>query len=260
MKRAVFRCWYEDDGGKYGRKISRGRYQVIEWIDVWSACGQDAEDGPRYSVELSEIDLDAIGEVNKTRALESCGWIQNPPASGLNEPMIVEALHGYGCRAPLGSWNGNSLKKLMAQARQRASELDDAQAHEEALSQPVNALGATAREYMQGDLMSAVDRGCREGRANAQIVAKMHGVKQEDIDAVNGKPLPQGVCASINLHRIDSDDPLAFVTGYMDAMAGAGLADGPDFKRKDLAKEYIRGYQLGVDVKAGDKPRPEWER
>jgi hypothetical protein len=52
-------------------------------------------------------------------------------------------------------------------------------------------------------------------------------------------------------HKIPSDDPLPFARGYT-----IGFMDKEC--EKDVSIEYIRGYELGVEVRLGTKPRPDF--
>ena len=114
---------------------------------------------------------------------------------------------------------------------------------------------------MHGDIMSAMERGVQKGDATAKIMAKMHGVTPENIEAVEkaGPRATGSIHASIRMGAIPSDDPLAFSMGFMNAMAGRGL-DQPGTTREELAEAYIAGHKLGWAVRAGDVPRPDWIR
>jgi len=228
MARAVFRRLYEDNpGGKYARRVGHERWQTIEWTDMDDACGRDNEGEPRYVVELSEIDLLATSDVQRQSALDCCG-IDLPAAQ--HEQVLVEALHDYGARAPLDSWSGNNLRRLLRAARKRAAEIEaDADERDAVLSRPVNRLGSTAREFAQGDFRSAIDRAARA----------------------------ESAAISVDLHTVPSDDPLAFCVGLTRGLSGHGLEIDD---RRDLAPEYVRGYQFGVDVRAGRIAAPSWVR
>ncbi len=241
-KRAVFKQWYEDTpGGKYVRRVGTGRYHIIEWTDMDDACGSDNEGHPRYVVELSEVDVTATPAETLQSAIESCGWEGIPD----NPEAQAETLHSYGARAPLHSGSGNNLRKIMRKARAASLELtEDPDVYDEAMSRPVNALGSTAREFMQGDINSAMVRGIQQGDAS-----------EETLDRVAASPPSTGaVSIQANLKRVPSDDPLAYVSGFMAGLAGRAL----DEPRNELAPAYVEGYHVGVCVKAGDTPKPEW--
>ncbi len=251
---------WSDYGGKFWRRVAKGagptegRFHVIEVIN-WNEHENDPE--WTYHVELSEVDLDATSDKQLDDALRSC-YGEADALSVEGDPnaaqIKVEALHGYGSRAPLWDRSGNNINKLMKEARAESARLDDPAAHEEAMNRPVNKLGSTAREYAQGDIYSAMTRGVSKGEASAKLMAKIHGASDDDIAAVEGTPIPVGVSFSVNLKKIPSNDPLAYSMGYMHALAGQGLKDN----RNELADAYLEGYRLGTDVKAGRAKSPEW--
>lgn len=238
---ARFKRIYEDTpGGKYLRRVGTDRYHVLEWIDMDDACGSDNAGQPRYVVELSEIDLVEIPDAARQSAIESCGWTDMPDTP----EVLVECLHGYGCAAPLGSWATGNLRRGLRDGRARSAELDDPWEREAAMRRPVNAIGSTAREFMQGDLHSAIDRGVRAGNPNAKLTARIYGASDEAIEAVETEGPRGAVCLTVNLRKLDSDDPIAYAAGLTAGIAGNGCGDGAD--RKDLADEYVRGYRDGV--------------
>jgi len=130
---------------------------------------------------------------------------------------------------------------------------EDTNHYEEKMDRPVNAIGSTARELGSGDIYSAVNRGCRQGKPEAQIMAKMYGVPTEAIEAVKGN-LQTAPVYRIQLNKIPSSDPIAYMAGFTDAVSGQGKAAST----KDLAPAYLEGYRLGSAVKTGNEPKPEW--
>jgi hypothetical protein len=94
------------------------------------------------------------------------------------EIVLTECCVSYGCYAPLDSVSGNSYpERVRAAARRLADELMQNEASlEDKLQSPVNALGSTAREYMQGDFQSAMDRAL-----NPPVRVKQ--VKQKSLSA-----------------------------------------------------------------------------
>lgn len=258
-----------DYGGKFWRKVGAGRYHIIELVNWVDACGEHeaAEVGSTYNVCLSEVDVLAASDEQKTSAARSWGWTledvreqQTGEAWGMTSPMEnpdlmwAEILHSYGARAPLWQENGNNYQKLMRAARLESRDLDDPKTHEAAMNRPVNRLGSTAREFMQNDTASAMVRGVREGSEQAKLIAKMYGVPDKTIEAteVAGPCSAKFLAAGICLGDVPSDDPIAFQAGYLVALSGAGL----DSPRNELADAYIEGYKLGIDVKGGHTPKP----
>ncbi len=222
-----------DYGGTNSRCIGARQFQFVELINMDEACGRDNEGQPKYAVELRLVSLNELSADNIQSALKCCGQehIENP-----SDEIIAECCNSYGCHAPLGSWSGNNARLLMRQAYKLANELaSDAAALDARLERTVNAIGSTAREFMAGDITSAMQRGVEAGSPDARIMAKMYGVPQQVID--DTRPA----------------DWLPYFVGYMDAINGTARSIEPD-----LAPEYGRGFDRGSNVKAGKAPAPGW--
>jgi hypothetical protein len=106
-----------DYGGLWARHISGPEWHVIQfWND-----GDPVGSGDRYGVTLSEV---LLTDERLGAALECTG--QSSYANDPSEPegyrtrLKVEALHTYGARRMLGSFQGNNAHKLLRAAR-RAS-------------------------------------------------------------------------------------------------------------------------------------------
>ena len=218
-------------GGKFYRHTVARQWQFIEVINMDDACGRDNKGQPKYVVELRLVDLDVISESNKKSAINFCG---NGDETVTDE-RIAEMCDSYGCRAPIESWSGNNGNQLVARAKRAANELLDEAILSAALQKPVNKIGSTAAEFMNGDFQSAMVRGVESGNPEARIMAKMHGVDQQVIDDVR------------------PDDFLPYLMGYMAATNGSPKETDPD-----TAPEYFRGYERGENVKAGKCPAPGW--
>lgn len=232
-------------GGGFIRHVAARRFHVIEVTNMDEACGRDNEGQPRYVIELKEINLD---EADVDGALRSCGWkledgivINEHDGSEVasrehTDRVIAESMLGYGGSAPLESWSTNNPCAKLVQARALSRKLEkDSEAWEERMNRPVNKLGSTAREYARGDFDSALARGLLSGDKSSALMAKISG-------KILAPPAP-------------SDDPLAFLAGYMDGKSGGEKADPGD---DDLAPEYIRGFEVGQRVAAGTQMAPEW--
>jgi hypothetical protein len=164
-----------DYGGKWIRKVSPGTFQIIEFMNMDEACGRDNEGQSKYSVELDLVDLNAIGPKEVASALSYIGaegekW----ESDSIREITTAEALHSYGCKAPIEQWNGNNARKLLREARSMAHSLARAaSALAERMDRPVNAIGSTAAEYMRGDINAAISRGVASADPRALLIAKM---------------------------------------------------------------------------------------
>ena len=220
-----------DYGGRNWRCVGNRQFQFIELINMDSACGRDNEGHPKYHVELRFVDLNAISADNLQSALNSCGWQEMPDT----DEAKADCLDSYGCHAPLGQWSGNNARKLMRESYREANSLLDQSALSSAMDKTVNKIGSTAREFMQGDIFSAMQRGCEAGNPDSRITAKMYGIPQNVID--DTRPV----------------DFLPYLMGYMCAMNGGNRETDPD-----TSPEYFRGYERGENVKAGKCPAPGW--
>lgn len=221
-----------DYGGKNYRQSGNRQFQFVELINMDDACGRDNEGKPKYHVELRMVDLDAIPKKEQENAMKSCGY---PYPEDITDITLAEMCDSYGVHASLGQWEGNNARKLLRQAYREANALLQSDALESALEKPVNKIGSTAREMMKGDIFSAMQRGVESGDPSTRIMAKMYGVPQQTIDDVR------------------PDDFLPYLFGYMAGLNGQDKETDPD-----TAKEYFRGYERGVNVRAGNCPAPGW--
>jgi hypothetical protein len=183
---------YTDHGGKWCRHVGGRRYHVIELMNWAETVGEReaAEIGAKYNVSLREVDLTDLGDKPIRDALRSCGWEFAPENGDIEcehngstvcgrweahfDLVIVEACHGQGSAAPIWDENGNSWRKLIRAAMRESRALDNPEAHERAMSRPVNAIGSTAAEYARGDLVSPLKRGEAAGDPKASLIAKMY--------------------------------------------------------------------------------------
>jgi hypothetical protein len=161
-----------DYGGTWIRYVDGRRFHFIEVTNMDDACGRDNDGEPTYVVELSEVDLDGIGDASVASALKSCGWED----MDTDEPdQVAGCLFSYGNKAPLHSETTNNAHAGYRACRKESYSLtSNASAYQARMERPVNALGSSAREYMSGDLNAAVIRGAEVGDQRALIVAKMY--------------------------------------------------------------------------------------
>jgi hypothetical protein len=195
---------FTDYGGKWYREIpgtNSLRFHVIELLNWEEAIGRDAEGGSTYNVDLSEVDLGALSEDTLRSAMDSYGAEMWEPGIGADHAkrqllMLVECCHGYGCKAPLSSEDGNNWRTLMRDAVRESRALDDPKAHARAMAKPVNKIGSTAHEMMRNDFTSAMVRGVESGDPAATLLAKIYrncgyqtlggSLAIEAIDAIEG--------------------------------------------------------------------------
>lgn len=249
-----FQNIYMDVGGKWLRKVAHHRYHMIEMDDVTDH--RDFEFN--YIVDLSEIDLDMVSEKNLGSAKQYCGYEE----IDLDNPEIIaEMLHSYGLKAPIKDWTGNNWHKMFREARKLSYELNDHQKHEEMMNRPVNKIGSTAREFMQGDFRSGMIRGISEGDTAANIMGKMHGMSDEAMNKIKGMNTKVTACQfrmrpSNSPSSVPSDDPLPYTKGFMAGINSAKMENN----REELVPSYIEGYKFGVSVRCGDNPWPDWAK
>lgn len=250
---AGFVRWCDPDGygnGTWGREVSKGLFHVIEVTDI--------KGNPKYVVELCSVDLNEITDKVQAEAKKSCGW----DGAGDEPRVLAEMCHQYGAKALLHSVDTNSRSDGFRACRKESYALSrDASLYEERMSRPVNKIGSSAREAMQGDFTSAMVRGVAEGRPDAKLMAKIHGVPAETVAAIEGagRALVSARVHSVSIHSSELEeasggDPLAYSMGYMRGMSGGGM-DGP---REELAEAYVKGYKRGVSVRLGEQKPPSW--
>lgn len=259
MKRAHFRFLtgdinWQDYGGSFYRRVSPGVYHVMRVMNWVDAVGQReaAEVGYTYNVDLSEIDLRTMTDTQRAEVAQSCGFTPDEVDEMPHAKLVwVDMCHGYGLRAPLWDENGNNLRKLMAECRAESLALDDEDAHEAAMNRPVNGIGSTAREFGQGDITSALGRAIASGSVEGDVLAKMHRISDDVVSALR-EDKRTALTVRFHMDQIPSNDPLAFQAGYMRALMGERMDKGAS------ADAYIEGYKMGVDVKSGRVPRPDF--
>jgi len=241
-KRAQFKflsgdCDFVTYGGSWVRKVGVGKFHVMK-LDNWN----EHEDEPelQYNVSLSEIDVAATTDRQMADCLGYSG-IQIDDED-LTELHKVESLHAAGARAPLWEGNGNNYRKLMTEARKYSAQLtNDPELYAYKMSEPVNRLGSTAREYQQGDITSAITRGVLKDDPDANLMAKIHGATDQNLKDFKAESRT-GVAIHVPQ---DEDDPLAYVAGSVDAFSGADMRRGPN-----ISPAYTKGYKDTVDQKA----------
>jgi hypothetical protein len=182
----------------------------------------------------------------------------------MNDEWLAEACFDYGSFAPMFSGQGPNRGKLIAQAKRESRELDDPIKHEAAMDRPVNAIGSTAREFGQGDFQSAMIRGAMQGKPEAKLMLKIYGANDEQINALQGQTqqaprtieqaLQQAPVQQIALGQIPSDDPLAYMAGFMD---GQNNREKPA-PTNELAPAYLEGYRHAIAVRLGEAEKPTW--
>jgi len=188
---------WADYHGMWARKARDGRWFVLQWVNMWDACGE-SDDLAQYSCEVKALDLNELTAGNLAEALRSCSF--RTTHEGLvsdsgdligesqSELVMLECCIQYGLGAPLESFTGDKHpERVRAQARRFAEQcMRDAALLERQLDRPVNRIGSTAREYGRGDINSALYRG---DDPEKQLMRKLHGIPEdpEFLRAVRGE-------------------------------------------------------------------------
>lgn len=175
-----------DYGGKWIKRIDDSRYHVIELINWEEAVGEReaAEIGSRYNVSLSVVDLTVANLDSALRyyGMEDGYWESIDPS--MLGYCLTECAHSYGNLAPISDNNGNNAHKLIREAKAESKRLiDDPDFYDSMMDRPVNRLGSTAREYQRGDLDSALIRGLFAGDRTCQIMAKIRGLTEQEVNS-----------------------------------------------------------------------------
>jgi len=178
---------WQAHGGSWCRHVANRHYHVVELINLRDAMGEEAE--VTYSVSLKSVNLDEVPRAGLDAAI-SCMGLNDATFARLFEGDdadigYVEALASFGLFAPMGDWDGNAYRPLIAAAKRESNRLiSDREYVESQMSRPINRLGSTAKEYATGDTQSALIRGIAKGDKMAYIIGKIQGLKTEEMDSI----------------------------------------------------------------------------
>jgi len=206
-------CNWEDYGGKWGFKDPNNArvFYVIKHDNMIECMGERDVEACGCDVHVSQVvrvDLDDTTGESIESALECCG-VDLEEFEGNHDWVIVECLVDYGAAAPMGEHSHPHRADIArANARREVEELiADSEQCEEMLNRPVNAIGATAREYGRGDMDSCMDRW----RVNYR--------------PADWLPYSFGYIAGLAGHEAEKDDDI--VPEYFDGYRyGAKVKDG----------------------------------
>lgn len=187
---------WPDYGGKWAKLAKDGSVYVVEFTNMYDACGEDEckRDGQaQYVAEAKRVALRDL-HPNDLRKACDCVGLRYSPQEIVNDTgdvvanrsdllhmwpiVLAEACVSFGYYEPLETFQGNThAARLRAQARRACeSYMKDAAALEVARNRPVNKIGSTAAEYGRGDLDSALERGPFDVAKN--VMRKMHGLPE----------------------------------------------------------------------------------
>ena len=169
---------WQDYGGTWIRQVGERRFHFLSVTNMDEACGRDNEGSPKYSIELSEVDLDVISVEDQASAWESIGGdcqIRGEITIAERVRITAGCCFEYGAKAPLHEEPTNNVNAGFRLCRAESYHLtSDAAAYAERMDRPVNKLGSSAREYMTGDITSAIVRGANAGNPQAQLMARIY--------------------------------------------------------------------------------------
>jgi hypothetical protein len=186
---------WDEYGGKWAKRARDGSYYVVDFTNMWDACGEEEckRDGQaKYVCEVKRVDLSDLSSESIKSALDCVGLrlgvdgivsdqgdvIAAPGDLRRGELVLVEACVSYGNAQPIDSFSGDNYSSHIRADARRAAEafMRDAVALETRLERPVNRIGSTAREYGRGDLNSALSRGPFDPTKN--LMRKLHGLPE----------------------------------------------------------------------------------
>jgi hypothetical protein len=152
---------WEDYHGMWGKKGPDGAWYVLKFTNMIDAAGERGakEMGIRYECALVRVDLAALPAEKKFATLrEFSGWERQDDEA--REQTIVYGLASSGCAAPLHEeqdWNYPARVRAAAK-READAIMNDYDRRESLLDRPFNAIGTTAREVGQDDLLAGLRR------------------------------------------------------------------------------------------------------
>lgn len=218
-------------GGTFLRHVGERRYHAIRFDNMGehlSEAEMEADSVPTYHGSLVEVDL-SVADIESAKS----SWGQEDEDH--EDVALAFMVASYGEFAPLSDEAGNNGYQIIRSLKRESRELEaNSERYEAAMSRPVNALGATAREFQRGDMQSAMDRALRPSQP-----------------CVFGLLNPTGTVTgqvSVDMARTGSDDPLAFSYGFSQGLRGDSISG-----ENDLASEYVRGHAEGLKVFNGEE-------
>jgi len=181
-----------DYGGKWARRAKDGSWYVLDFTNMWDACGEEdckADRQAQYVCEVKRVNLSTL-PIDRIKSALACvgsrmtvegivsdsGDLIAAKDSEGHMLAIVEACVSYGAVEPLNSFGGDNYpSRVRADARRYAETcMKDAALLAERLARPVNRLGSTAAEYGRGDLDAALNSGPFDTAKN--LMRKLSGM------------------------------------------------------------------------------------
>lgn len=179
---------WEEYGGSWYRKIDH-RFHVVKVFNWEEAVGEAeaSEIDGTHHIDLVEVDTNDEERIKS--ALECCGYYADEDGNIVADSgdmlaelkdedtwrlVVCESMVAYGSYAHIRDFSGSNLHEMFATMVVESNQMvDDAEAYENRMNRPVNAIGSTAREMQRGDINSAILRGLSTGDKNAELMARM---------------------------------------------------------------------------------------
>lgn len=145
-------CNWQVYGGKF---LSEKTFTQSDWpfkalIDVCNLQESGMDNMPMYQVSLSAISIEAAGDEELKRAMESEGCDQFNMATA-DDRIKYMALADYGIFSTLWTGTGNNIKKLMQEAHEQAATLCG-MFFGFAMDRVQNGLGNTGWDFISGQI------------------------------------------------------------------------------------------------------------
>jgi hypothetical protein len=174
-------------------------FWLIRVIDLREWMGEDeVAESPVYSKEPYEaqlrwIDLSQISPASAENALECIGaekFIRELETNQARMEVLADALSEFGEYGPMGVWTSAHRDRARAKARKEYWRLMEDEEYLHAQKErPVNKIGSTAREYMRGDVHSALRRADPKDPL-MRIPLKMYA---HATHTLGGEPIPEDI-------------------------------------------------------------------
>lgn len=164
--------WLSNEQKSAGERFFFG-ICLENWEDL---SGEPGPNGETYNLSLVIIPHPL--EVSQDRLRNALGFYELPEEPSVE--MMADALWNWGIFCPIEEINTSNWRAGMRQLRKVAKELDYRKAMD---LQPVNKIGQTGRERIEGDTISCLKRGLAEGKKEAWLLARIYGTAEEELEA-----------------------------------------------------------------------------
>ena len=221
----------DDDDQLYSKSLGEKRFHFIRVLTA----------DKTVFVELNEVDLQAIPRKTIDGALSSCGL---ETREDLSPEAIAEVCMDYGTSATLSSVQVKG--KTDAEIRRAINLSKEIQKfpaiHEWFMNQPVNKIGSTAREIMQGDLDAAMDR---LSRPNVEKAVREKAGDPTDTEKVQGiVPGSVGIERRVRQKKLSSECMPVQVWGFRSCLTcefrRKSSCGGKDIRKTGMNRNAIK--------------------